>query len=64
MSRKGWLKEKQKELNDRLSDHNLTYHEVYEVLGLIDDDNRCMTLNPQLDRILYYNPELDNGSYI
>lgn len=64
MIRKEWLKEKQKELNDRLSDHNLTYREVYEVLGLIDDDNRCLSLNPLLDRILYYNPELDNGSYI
>jgi hypothetical protein len=53
MSRKEWLKEKQKELNDRLSDHNLTYREVYEVLGLIDDSNRWTALNPQLDRILY-----------
>lgn len=64
MSRKGWLKEKEKELKDRLNDHHLTYREVYEVLGLIDDDNRWMALNPQLDRILYYNPELNNGSYI
>ena len=60
-----WLEETKKELNNRLNDHHLTYREVYEALGLIDDDNRWIAeLNPRLNEILYYNPKLDNGSYI
>lgn len=56
------LSEVKQELKNRFKDHHITYREAYTVLGFINPD--CPVFNPNLDEVLWYNPELDNGSYI
>jgi hypothetical protein len=53
-----------KELNDRFNDHHITYRELYEVIGIYNPMMKMMDTYGKLDDILYYNPKLDNGSYI
>lgn len=63
-SRHNSKKKLEDELNERIKDHEITYRELYEVMGVYHPGMEYIDEYGKLDKIAIHNPELNNGAYI
>lgn len=60
----GFIKKLEDELNNRIKDHEITYRELYDVMGVYHPGMEYIDEYGKLDKIAIHNPELNNGAYI